>query len=194
MEERKDAGLSFSSTPEITESQIMQAERVQGIISQHSEATGSPEIKFSANKFFQIQGSGTTDNFPTGRKPINCKLHAKDEASMELKSLDVNSNEPRSLDKLYAGSPGEMSLRKGIFPEGNCHNYEEQLGALDNNKFSDELRGKSYEQYREKREAKLREEHSAKKSEKEAKLKAMQEVLEQRKTEMAGKCAKSSVK
>ncbi|GLJ37028.1 hypothetical protein SUGI_0750280 [Cryptomeria japonica] len=280
MEERKDVGLGFSSTPEIIESQIMQAEQMQGIISQHSEDTGSLEINFLANNF-QIQGSGTTDNFPYGVSPENeptvkqfrsshelnqllqekanqleaffaahkgrsqaaeegsnvppsSKLHAKDEASMELKSSDVNSSEPRSLDKLHAGSPGEMSLRKGMFPgtdidldqqlrtmqsfgkdsvygswsnsadfdmqtlmemvDGNCYNYEEQLGALDNNKFSDELRGKFYDQYRQKREAKLREEHTAKKSEKEAKLKAMQEVLERRKTEMAGKYAKSSVK
>ncbi|KAH9308897.1 hypothetical protein KI387_036808, partial [Taxus chinensis] len=75
--------------------------------------------------------------------------------------------------------------------DGNYYNYENQSGDLANNKFSDELRGKFYDQYREKREARLREENAAKRSEKEAKLKAMQEVLERRKAEMAGKSSKS---
>ncbi|GLJ37022.1 hypothetical protein SUGI_0750180 [Cryptomeria japonica] len=57
------------------------------------------------------------------------------------------------------------------------------------------LRGKFYDEYREKREAKLREEHTAKKAEKElAKLKAMQEVLEQRKAEITAKSVTNSPK
>ncbi|XP_017606437.1 uncharacterized protein LOC108453057 isoform X1 [Gossypium arboreum] len=53
--------------------------------------------------------------------------------------------------------------------------------------FSGDSRGKFYEKYMQKRDAKLREEWSSKRAEKEAKLKAMQDILEQSRTEMKAK-------
>ncbi|KAB1670400.1 hypothetical protein ES319_1Z171300v1, partial [Gossypium barbadense] len=53
--------------------------------------------------------------------------------------------------------------------------------------FSGDSRGKFYEKYMQRRDTKLREEWSSKRAEKEAKLKAMQDILEQSRTEMKAK-------
>ncbi|KAB5574051.1 hypothetical protein DKX38_001245 [Salix brachista] len=58
--------------------------------------------------------------------------------------------------------------------------------------FSDDSRGKFYERYMQKRDAKLREEWGTKRMEKEAKLKAMQESLEQSRAEMKAKFSGSA--
>lgn len=58
--------------------------------------------------------------------------------------------------------------------------------------FSDDSRGKLYEKYMQKRDAKLREEWGSKRVEKEAKLKAMQDILEQSRDEMKAKFSGSS--
>ncbi|KAG5228867.1 COP1-interacting protein [Salix suchowensis] len=58
--------------------------------------------------------------------------------------------------------------------------------------FSDDSRGKFYERYMQKRDAKLREEWGTKRLEKEAKLKAMQESLEQSRAEMKAKFSGSA--
>ncbi|KAJ7566791.1 hypothetical protein O6H91_02G118500 [Diphasiastrum complanatum] len=58
---------------------------------------------------------------------------------------------------------------------------------------SGDQKGRFYEQYREKRDAKFRQESGTKRAEREAKLKAMQEVLERRKAELAARNMRSSV-
>jgi len=57
-------------------------------------------------------------------------------------------------------------------------------------RFSDDSKGKLYEEYMKKRDAKLREEWSSK----ESKLKSMQEALDQSRTEMKAKFSAASMK
>eukprot|EP01018_Ginkgo_biloba_P001968 Gb_27673 [translate_table: standard] len=112
----------------------------------------------------------------------------------------VKSKGPSDQEKLNVGRDllsNKMDFDMSVLmnmADSNCVSDEEQFGVSINDTSTDELRGKFYDHYREKQEAKLREEHAAKRAEKEAKLKAMYEVLEQRKAEMLGKSVGSSEK
>ncbi|KAH8514183.1 hypothetical protein H0E87_007148 [Populus deltoides] len=66
----------------------------------------------------------------------------------------------------------------------NQHHGSSPRQSFSERSFSDNSRGKFYERYMQKRDAKLREESGTKRVEKEAKLKVMQESLEQSRAEM----------
>ncbi|KAJ7963329.1 ABC transporter B family member 19 [Quillaja saponaria] len=68
------------------------------------------------------------------------------------------------------------------------HNYGDSLRrSFSELNYADDSRGKFYEMYMQKRDAKLREEWSSNKAEKEAKMKAMEDRLEQSRADMKAK-------
>uniref|UniRef100_A0A2P2LIR1 Uncharacterized protein LOC105142591 isoform X2 n=1 Tax=Rhizophora mucronata TaxID=61149 RepID=A0A2P2LIR1_RHIMU len=83
------------------------------------------------------------------------------------------------------------SPKKIVDHQGFHNSLKKNINELN---FSDDSRGKFYEKYMQKRDAKLREEWGMKRAEKQAKLKAMQDSLEQSRAEMKARLSASADK
>ncbi|XP_016688400.2 uncharacterized protein [Gossypium hirsutum] len=110
-------------------------------------------------------------------------------------------NKPVAVDVSPVQLPDKNSTSESVGSLSNIANFCTPPTKMVNNQdcadslrqdfssisFSGDSRGKFYEKYMQRRDAKLREEWSSKRAEKEAKLKAMQDILEQSRTEMKAK-------
>eukprot|EP01018_Ginkgo_biloba_P027748 Gb_39029 [translate_table: standard] len=123
------------------------------------------------------------------RKPETCKFTI-DEPD-KVFAMPLRNVGRESLGSSWSnGVDFDMHALMNMADRSYSNNSEKKFGLGDNG-FSEELRGKYYERYMEKRDAKLREEPIIKRAQREAKLKAMQEALERSKAEMAARSARS---
>ncbi|KAH9309218.1 hypothetical protein KI387_037129, partial [Taxus chinensis] len=109
------------------------------------------------------------------------------ETSVEVEPNNLFTRDVQNMGKESLGSSWNNGMDSDVkistsMADSNhveCHGQGELLEFA-----KDEVRGKHYSHYKEKRDAKLRDEQTTKGAEKEAQLKAMQLVLEKRKAEM----------
>ncbi|KAE8656232.1 putative Sequence-specific DNA binding transcription factor [Hibiscus syriacus] len=155
------------------------------------------ELKMKANEleklFAEHKLRAPGDQFSSARrsKPSDEQIE-QGGSSQYKKSVALDSSPAQMTDKNSISEPMESmgNIAKFCTPTKMIDN-EDYADGLRRNfysvSFSVDSRGKFYERYMQKRDAKLREEWSSKRDEKEAKLKAMQDILEQNRTEMKAK-------
>ena len=139
-----------------------------------------------------------TDLLSSARRNKPPNVQFEPEASSQYKkpaTLDVSPAQIPDKKSVSESMGGMSNMSKFCTPAKMVEN-QDYADTLTQNfsgiSFSDDSRGKFYERYMQKRDAKLREEWGSKRAEKEAKLKAMQDILEQSRAEMKAKFSGSA--
>lgn len=157
-------------------------------VTQREDENNSVEVK-SESSF--ISG----DHAPADNAEVDVQLNRYDEQTsnqleVEAESDDIQREEVN--ERLTASAEWsrqkEMELNQMLKKMMETQqNKTKKIPASKKQNHSFEQRGGFYEHYKEKRDEKLRGENARKKAEKEAQFKAMKQILEERKAEMASK-------
>uniref|UniRef100_A0A5B6ZPY0 COP1-interacting protein 7 n=1 Tax=Davidia involucrata TaxID=16924 RepID=A0A5B6ZPY0_DAVIN len=187
----------FGSTP------TAPIEQVQRVRQSKGNQELNDELKMKANeleKLFaehKLRAPGDQSNSTWRSKPVDMQIEqaaslpyrkpAAEIASAQLpdKNAVIDPFGSSSNSAKFSAS----SLIKMVDNQDYSDALKQNLSELD---FSDDSRGKFYDRYMQKRDAKLREEWSSKRVEKEAKMKAMQDSLQQSRDEMKAKFSGSA--
>ncbi|GMI77845.1 hypothetical protein like AT3G14172 [Hibiscus trionum] len=155
------------------------------------------ELKMKANEleklFAEHKLRVPADQFSSARRSKPADAQIEPEPSLEYKKTTIDVSPIQMPDKNLIPEPmGSLSnMANFCTPPTKMVDNQDISDSLRRSfssiTFSDDSRGNFYEKYMQKRDAKLREEWGSKRAEKEAKLKAMQDSLEQSRAEMKAK-------
>ncbi|KAK8524743.1 hypothetical protein V6N12_029600 [Hibiscus sabdariffa] len=191
----KSIGKTVPQSEESVSAPMVAVDQTQRIRPSRGNQELNDELKMKANElemlFAEHKLRVPADQFSSARrsKPADAQIEPK--SSSEYKK-------PATLDVSPIQMPNKNLISEPVGSLSNMTNFcTPPTKMVDNQDFSDSLRrslssitfsddsrGKFYEKYMQKRDAKLREQWGSKRAEKEAKLKAMQDSLEQSRAEM----------
>lgn len=165
------------------------AEQLQRVRQLKGNQELNDELKMKANELEKLfaehklrapgeQPTSARRSKPAQKDQSSNSLYGKATAhssTVQLPDENITSGSSRNLGSMSIFStPTKLS-------EGQDSALKQNTTGLD---LSEDSKGKFYERYMQKRDTKLREEWSTKRVEKEAKLKAMQDILDQNRAEM----------
>ncbi|KAK8584893.1 hypothetical protein V6N13_138836 [Hibiscus sabdariffa] len=188
--------------PESLSSPLVPVDQTPRIRPTRANQELNDELKMKANELEKLFAEHKLrvpgDQFSSARRSKPADEQIEPDGSSQYKK-------PVALDVSPAQFPDKNSISEPMGSTSNIAKFCTPTKMVDNQDyvdslrqnfssvgFSDDSRGKFYERYMQKRDAKLREEWSSKRGEKEAKLKAMQDILEQSRTEMKAKFSGSN--
>ncbi|XP_048234601.1 uncharacterized protein LOC8260430 isoform X2 [Ricinus communis] len=155
------------------------------------------ELKMKANELEKLFAEHKQSGSTRRSKPTDLQVEQaissqyRKPAAVEISTTQLLDNKAEFEPIMNASENMKFST-----PPMKMVDHQDYSSSLRQNfselSFSDDSRGKFYERYMQKRDAKLREEWGTKRAEKEAKLKAMQDSLEQSRSEMKAKFSGSA--
>ncbi|GMI93661.1 hypothetical protein like AT1G72410 [Hibiscus trionum] len=198
-------GKSVPQSEESVSAPMVPVDQTQRIRLSRGNQELNDELKMKANEleklFAEHKLRVPSDQFSSARrsKPADAQIEPEGpEPSSEYKK-------PATVDVSPIQTPNKNLISESMGSLSNMANFctpptrmvdnqdisDSLRRSLSSITFSDDSRGKFYEKYMQKRDAKLREEWGSKRDEKKAKLKAMQDSLEQSRAEMKAKFSDS---
>ncbi|KAL4289795.1 hypothetical protein GQ457_14G007530 [Hibiscus cannabinus] len=191
-------GKTFPPSEESVSAPMVPVDQTQRIRQSRGNQELNDELKMKANEleklFAEHKLRVPADQFSSARRSKPADAQIEPEPSLEYKkTATVDASPIQMPDKNLIPEPmGSLSnMADFCTPPTKMVDNQNVSDTLRRSfssiTFSDDSRGEFYEKYMQKRDAKLREEWGSKRAEKEAKLKAMQDSLEQSRAEMKAK-------
>ncbi|XP_011036503.1 PREDICTED: uncharacterized protein LOC105133993 isoform X3 [Populus euphratica] len=196
-------GNKFSKSQEsVVTLQLPSAGQAQRVRQSKGNQELNDELKMKANELEKLFAEHKLrvpgDQSSSVRRSKPAEVQAKQaESSQYRKPVAVEISPVEFQEKKTVLEPAGSSSDLGKFstPPSKIVDHQDHGSSprqrFSELSFSDNSRGKFYERYMQKRDAKLREEWGTKRLEKEAKLKAMQESLDQSRGEMKARFSSS---
>ncbi|XP_061980057.1 COP1-interacting protein 7-like isoform X6 [Populus nigra] len=196
-------GNKFSKSQEsVVTLQVPSAGQAQRVRQSKGNQELNDELKMKANELEKLFAEHKLrvpgDQSSSVRRSKPAEVQAEQAESLQYRkpvAVEISLVEFQEKKTVLEPAGSSSDLVKFITPPRKIVDHQDHGSSprqsFSERSFSDNSRGKFYERYMQKRDAKLREESGTKRVEKEAKLKAMQESLEQSRAEMKARFSSS---
>ncbi|KAL0743680.1 hypothetical protein Bca4012_085193 [Brassica carinata] len=193
--------ISETDTP----SQVSTAEQVQRARAFKGSQELNDELKVKANELEKLfaehmlrvpgdQSSSVRRGKPVkpSEQPVTSQIRRP--VAEDLSSAQLSNQKTSTMPSLSSNDEDKFKTPPTMKVVANNDYGDTTRHKFPEISFSDNSRGKFYEEYMQKRDAKLKEDWSSRRTEKEAKLKMMQDILDRSNAEMKTKFSQSTAR